>query len=64
MTKIENYPEEIQEDSLSPYERWEMCRFGFIIRDANPDEEDQDPFNRLTTAEEVFLFNNEENPNQ
>lgn len=51
-------------DNLSPYERYQLERWGNILNNADPLEEFSGPDEReIKTAEEAFIFNNENNPN-
>lgn len=52
----------INYDNLSPYERYQLQRWGNILNNADPLDEfpDEDPGN-IRTAEEAFIFN-KENP--
>lgn len=52
------------DDNLSPYERYQLERWGNILNNANPLEEFAGPDEReIKTAEEAFIFNHENDPN-
>ena len=48
------------EENLSPYQRWELEKFGSITGNCDPnDEPAQD---RLTTQEETYIYNSQNEP--
>lgn len=50
-------------DDLSPYERYQLERWGNILNNVNPLEEFSGPDEReRTTQEEVHIYNHENDP--
>ncbi len=50
-------------DSLSPFELWQLQKFGHIASETKDLGELYDATNNISSAEEAFIFNNE-NPQQ
>lgn len=61
MASYENYHEEILEDSLSTYERWQLEQYGHLLPVSDPVHEEEIVDRKPTAAEEAFIFN-QENP--
>ncbi len=46
-------------DSLSPFELWQLKKFGHITPESQDLGELDDATNNISSAEEAFIFNNE-----
>ena len=49
---------ETEEEILSPYEQFQLSRYGTILNNCDPDEEGGD-FEYLTTPELNYIFNSQ-----
>lgn len=58
MAKITNEPE--IETNLSPYEIYQLYRFGNILNNYNPEEEFES--DKIYTSEAAYIFNQENEP--
>lgn len=58
--KIFNNPLQDAASLMNDYDFWQLKKYGSVTS-ANLDEIESDPFSRLTSAEEAFLFT-KENP--